>query len=138
MRQNRLVEVNVIPFNHSHFKALEEMLYDQKCPWINEITYGTLPKTGYIAFLGKQPIASGFLRRLEGGYAQFDTFVTNPHFGSKVRNDAINFIVNALMEDAKSLKLKGILAVSEDKGIISRAKLLGFQEIKQTLLGLKL
>lgn len=114
------------------------MLEYQKCPWISEISMKTLPKIGYIAMMGKQPVAVGFLRRLEGGYAQLDTFATNPFLGSKIRNEGLDLVVKNLLDDAKSLRLNGILAITEDQGILNRAKSLGFNEIPQKLIGLRL
>lgn len=84
------------------------------------------------------PIAAGFLRRVEGGYAQLDTFTSNPFFGSKIRHLGINLVVDSLLSDAKDLKLRGILAITEDSGILSRSKTHGFKEIEQKLIGLSL
>jgi len=98
----------------------------------------TLPKIGYIAFLSKQPIAAGFLRRVEGGYAQIDTLVSNPYFGSKIRNEGIDKVVNWLINDAKDLKLNGILAFTGEPSIIERAKDKGFTVFEQKLIGMRL
>jgi len=98
----------------------------------------TLPKIGYIALLSKQPIAAGFLRRVEGGYAQIDTLVSNPYFGSKIRNEGIDKVVNWLINDAKELKLSGILAFTGEQSIIERAKDKGFAVFEQKLIGMRL
>lgn len=95
----------------------------------------TLPKIGYLALLNKQPIAVGFLRRLEPCFAQIDTLASNAYFGSKIRHEAIHLVVNSLLEDAKRLELKGIMALTKDQGIITRAKELGFNEINQVVIG---
>jgi hypothetical protein len=87
----------------------------------------TLPKIGYIAMLGGHPIAAGFLRRVEGGYAQLDTLTTSKHFGSLARNQGINKVVDALLQDAKELRLHGVIAFTEEKSIKDRAEALGFK-----------
>ncbi len=97
-----------------------------------------LPKIGYICYFGKQPVAAGFLRRVEPDYAQMDTFISNPYFGSKVRHEALNKIIDALIDDAKQLELKGILAFTKDQGIFKRATERGFTVIEQALLSLRL
>lgn len=84
------------------------------------------------------PVAAGFLRRVEGGYGQLDTFATNPYLGSKLRHEGINLIWNALLDEAKSLELVGLLAFSRDSGILSRAQSQGFQTVSDTLLVLNL
>lgn len=114
------------------------MLDTQKCPWKQHTSYKTLPRTGYIVLMNDKPLAAGFLRRVEGGYGQLDTFATNPYLGSKLRNEAINLIVDQLMEEAKRLKLHGLLAFTHDKGILSRASHRGFNATGETLLVLKI
>lgn len=114
------------------------MLQDRKTPWIQDISYQTLPKCGYIAILGKHPIAAGFLRKVEGGYGQLDTFVSNPYFGSKLRNEAINNIVDNLLQDAETQKLRGIIAITQDESIVNRAKDRNFVILPQVILGLNL
>lgn len=88
--------------------------------------------------LNDQPIAAGFLRRVEGGYAQMDTLVSNMHFGSIVRHEGITKVVNNLIEDAKVLKLEGVIAFTSDSGILKRAKELGFYALDQSLIALPL
>lgn len=98
----------------------------------------TLPKLGYIIYLGKAPIAAGFLRKVEPCFAQIDTLVSNGHFGSKIRHEGIKTIVDTLIADAKRLKLKGLIAHTLDAGTIARAKSLGFHIVPQTILALPL
>lgn len=90
----------------------------------------TLPKIGYMAFLGDQPIAAGFLRRVEGGYAQLDTLVSNPHFGSQIRHIAIGKVVSALLDEAKLLELEGVIAFTNDYSVITRAEAIGFHVLE--------
>ena len=110
------------------------MLIDHKCEWMSAVSYKTLPKIGYIAMIGTQPVAAGFLRRVEGGYAQLDTFVTNPWFGSQVRHEGIELVVDALLGEAKELNLLGIIAITKDSGILSRAKERGFVVVEQSII----
>ncbi len=132
------VEVSIVPFKYKHLPLLLEMLNSQNYLDINKITMKSLPKIGYIALIDKQPISAGFLRRVEGGYAQIDGLTSNAFFGSKIRHEGIKLVVDELIKDAKSLKLYGILAFTADKGILSRAADLGFQTVEQTLIALRL
>ena len=108
-------QIKILEFKFKHYDLLLSMLNDRKTEWIQEISYKTLPKIGYIAMFGKQPIAAGFLRKLEGGYARLDTFVTSPHFGNKIRNNALNLIVDELLRNAEELELLGVMAVTKAK-----------------------
>ncbi len=127
-------EVYILPFKFKHLTALQEMHAMQGKPNEPGLTMRDLPKIGFIAFLGKSPVAAGFLRRVEPNLAQLDTFVTNPFFGSLIRHDGILKVWEALKSEAKDLNLKGIITFSVDQGIIAHAKAEGFAVINQTLL----
>lgn len=110
----------------------------QKYLTITDINMRTLPKVGFIAYLGDQPIAAGFLRRLEPCFAQLDTLVSNAHFGSTVRHQGVSLVVEALISEAKALKLEGIIATTVDEGTLKRAVSLGFKVVNQHLIALPL
>ena len=98
----------------------------------------TLPKIGFLAFQDEVPAACIFLRMVEGGYGQIDSMVTNLDLSSEARNEAILPIVNAVLSAAKELELKGIIAITTDDGVVTRANELGFKIIPQTVLSLPL
>lgn len=101
-------------------------------------TYRT-PKIGYIAMIGKEPVAAGFLRRVEGDViAQIDGLTSNPYFGSLIRHKGISEVLSRLVEDAKELKLKGLIAFCQDQTMVDRAKSIDFKQISHTTLALSL
>lgn len=102
------------------------------------ISMQELPKIGYVAYLGKQPVAAGFMRRVEPSYAQFDTFLSDPFFGSKIRHEALKMIVDQLIEDARDLKVRGVIAFTTDEGILDRALSNGFSMVDHVLLAKRL
>lgn len=130
------MKLNVQPFKFKHFNQLVELLESQKYPDIASIQMKTLPRCGFIVTLNKQPLACGFLRRLEPCYAQIDTLVSNGYFGSQVRHEAIKLLVDTLILEAKALKLKGLVCHTSDTGIIARAQSLGFKIVPQTIIAL--
>lgn len=132
------MQISIVPFRYKYLPALLEMLKDQKYLGISTVSMKTLPKIGYMALMNGHPIAAGFLRRVEGGYAQMDGLTSNPHFGSKIRHLGINLVVNSLISDAKDLELKGILAFTEDQGILKRSESFGFKQVNQTLIAMPL
>lgn len=140
MLQNLLDnEVSIIPFRFKYLHILHDLLKSNDYLHISTVNMKTLPKIGYIALLGNHPIAAGFLRRVEGGYAQLDTLTTSKHFGSQVRNQGINKVVDALLLDAKDLRLHGVIAFTEEKSIRDRAEVLGFKVLpNHSLMALKL
>ena len=98
----------------------------------------TLPKIGFMVQYDAQPVAFGFLRRLEGGYAQFDTFVTDPKASPEHRNEALNLLTEKLINEAKVLELRGVYAISSDVSVIRRAVETGFVLLPQYIVGLSL
>jgi hypothetical protein len=128
------LEINLLAFKHCHLSLLKELLTSQKSHLHDIVTMKTLPKIGYIALLGDHPIAAGFLRKVEPCYAQIDTLASNANFGSKIRHQGITLVVNSLMEDAKRLKLEGIIAFTGDSGVLKRAGDQGFHVIPQTII----
>jgi hypothetical protein len=127
-------EVYVIPFKFKHLQLIKD-IHDYHRHALNvELTMRDLPRIGYIAMLGKSAIAVGFLRRVEPNYAQLDTFLSNPFFGSQIRHQGMTLVTEALINEAKDLGLKGIIALTKDKSILDRAKNQGFQVVEQTIM----
>ena len=140
VQQNPLVEtdLSLVPFKAAYLEDLLELHRSQNYLDLNAINCRTLPKVGYIAYLNRQPIAAGFLRRLEPCYAQIDTLVSNAYFGNKIRHQGLTIVVNELLEEAKLLKLEGIVSITNDEGVLKRAKDLGFHIIDMKIIGLSL
>lgn len=113
------------------------MLKSQNYLHISEITMKTLPKIGYIALMNKTPIAAGFLRRVEGGYAQMDCLTSNAMFGSLIRHEGVKAVVDSLLDEAKVLRLHGVIGFTSDAGVLKRAESLGFHIVPQTLIAIR-
>lgn len=131
-------DISLVPFKFSYLPLLFDMLKSQQYLDISHINMKTLPKIGYIALLGKNPVAAGFLRRVEGGYAQIDGLTSNSSFGGIIRHEGIRKVVDALISEAKDLKLKGIMGFTHDDGVLKRAKDLGFKTVDQTIIALSI
>lgn len=97
-----------------------------------------LPRHGIIVSIGDIPVAIGFLRMVEGGFAQFDSFVTNGYESSENRHLALSALIVHLTQKARLLGLKAIIAHTSDNGLLSRAEAIGFKVIPQTIIGLSL
>lgn len=87
-----------------------------------------LPENGYIVFKGDQCVGMGFLRLVEGFYGMMDGYITDPTALPNLRNQALEEITNALIERAKELKLKKVLAFAIDPNILKRAHEHGFMD----------
>lgn len=104
----------------------------------NEILVN-VPEIGFIAYSNTEfkYVAAGFLRMVEGGYAQIDTLVTNPSLDPEVRSKGIDLVVEKLINTAKDMKLEGIYALTLHKNIISRAEAIGFRITDYKVVALK-
>lgn len=98
----------------------------------------TLPKIGYIATEGSIPVAMGFLRLVEGGFAQIDTLVTNADLPPETRHQGLEPLIDQLIQTAKQKKLKGIISFTSDMGVIKRAVDTGFKVTSQAVIVLPL
>ena len=133
-----LDNISLVPFRFKYLQALKSMLEEQNCDIVANVTMKTLPKIGYLAMLNGYPLAAGFLRQVEGKIGQIDGLTSNPNFGSLARHKAINLIVCTLIEDAKRLKLQGLLAFTNDASIIERGSTYGFKQLQHTVIAMKL
>lgn len=98
----------------------------------------SLPEIGYIATEGAIVVAAGFLRKVEGGYAQIDTLVSNKDMPADMRHEALAKVVETLVTTAKSLKIKGIISYTQDKSVVMRAVATGFNVTPNVVIALKL
>lgn len=120
------------------FESLQCLLRSQDYIGFDIITPDALPACGFMAVDDTTPVAVGFLRLVEGGYAQIDTLVSNKELSSQTRHDGISAVVDHLIKYAIVLKLKGILAFTADDGILKRANVLGFKVVAETIISLPL
>lgn len=98
-----------------------------------------LPRIGFIAEQDGIFYAAGFLRGLEACESMLlDGLMANPKTFGKIRSNAIDRVVEALITQAKKMGIDQILAFSTDKGTIKRSKRHGFVETSQTMIALKL
>lgn len=97
-----------------------------------------LPANGHIVHIDDIPVAMGFIRLVEGGYGQFDSFITNSRIPNEFRDKALHLLTSKLIELSKQLKLKSIVSYSLDKNTLLRAYMHGFVHIEHTVIVLDL
>ncbi len=118
---------------------LLEMLDAHKSPYIADVNMKTIPKLGYIAIKGNMPIAAGFMRKTEGNMVGiFDGMVSNPYCSKQLRHEGFTTIFNNLVQDAKDLKLLGLIAFTSDDGMANRLLNLKFDTASHTMYSLNL
>lgn len=98
-----------------------------------------LPEIGFIAFDAQEPIAVGFLRKMEGPYAMIDSFISNPLVLSMMtRVHAIDLITQELIQKAKQLEIRHLMAFCEYTGTLKRSYRHGFKKLSCAMIGLSL
>lgn len=96
-----------------------------------------LPEVGFIAVNGDSPpIAAGFLRLIEGKTAQIDSLITDPTVEPSLRNQAIDVVVERLLEFARANGVQSLIAFSIDAHTLERAKKHGFKHLPHTVMSL--
>ncbi len=96
------------------------------------------PVIGLVCFHNEVPIACGFLRQVEGNLGLFDGLCTNPKMTSEVRHHALDFLVSEIINIARSMEMRCIMAWSVDNGTLSRSERHGFQRLKHQMISLNL
>ncbi len=120
------------------FDHLIEMHKTRKHTLADILKPDDIPGIGFIVHRNKQGIAAGFLRLVECKYAQIDTLVTNIKFSSADRAEAMDMLVNELIDTAKDLKLKGLLFLTDETSIIERASKIGFTHVNQHVMSMNM
>lgn len=128
--------VNVVPYNYKHYAAVQYLHETQGCADAS-IVSDSLPEIGFVALdEDDRVVAMGFLRLVEGGFAQIDTLVSDGTRPSDVRHEAISAVVDSIINKAKTLELKGVIALTLDKSILMRAEAIGFHVVPQAVIAL--
>jgi hypothetical protein len=138
IQKRAVLLVELLRYHPSLYSDLLGMHSMRKNIMAATMTIENTPACGWVAYSDKNPIAAGFLRRVEGGYGQFDTFVSNPSIPSAIRHFALTSITENLLNDAKSLGLSGIVSYIQDKSIIKRAEAIGFRRLPHAVFALPL
>lgn len=88
-----------------------------------------LPETGFIFCDDREdPIAAGFLRKVEGRVGILDSYISNPKMDSQIRNEMLNRITERLIVKAKHFQMRQLFAWSLYPEIIKRACDHGFKQ----------
>ena len=93
-----------------------------------------MPTVGFVAKLDESPVAMGFIRRVEGSYGQLDGLVSNPSFPGDLRSQAIDIVVENIINKAKLMNLKSLTATSVDKFTLERSIKHGFVKLPHTVI----
>lgn len=130
--------IEVSEYQKSDFDHLIALHESQSSQLATMLTPENLPKIGYIAYDSATVGAMGFLRMLEGGYAMIDTMVSNGDLSAEMRHLMLQQLVAKLVSKGKEMGLKGLISLTSDAGVISRAEAIGFTVINQTAIALSL
>lgn len=125
--------MKIQPFNtHHHASLISEWLVKRGLTVPKVEQY---PKVGFIVRNHReQPIAAGHLRMVEGGYAQLDGLVSNPDASPKDRNQALDLVVETLLNHAKQLGITEVISFTIDKSIEKRSTKHGFKAVPHRLI----
>lgn len=80
-----------------------------------------LPEFGLIAVDGGEPVAMGFIRKMEGNYALLDSYITHADAPAELRDRALDIITYKLIKIAKDNDISKLIAFSGEPSIIARS-----------------
>lgn len=111
-------------------KEFTEHNYAEFCLWrqawgLNKIDLDCLPSYGLVV----ENVAMGFLILTDCNVGILDFFITHPLSEKKIRDDALDEIVNGLLKHGSELGLKNFKADTQIKAIKLRAEKFGFEYI---------
>ena len=93
-----------------------------------------MPAIGYIAYSDNKPVAVAFLRKMEGNHALLDGIASNPDATSEERHQAIDMVMESVVNTAKELKIKSILGYTRDESTFLRSIRHGFVQSPHAVL----
>lgn len=85
-----------------------------------------LPPNGLVVCDGDTPVAIGFLMRTDAGVAGPCHLVSNPDEPGEIRHQALDLLIQSLIERAKELGHRVICAETNLERLVERYKNLGF------------
>lgn len=93
-----------------------------------------LPGIGFIAEIDSIPIAAIFLRKVEGRVGMVDGLCTNPSASKENRFEACDRLTERILNKAKGIGMKHVLAWSTDTNTLIRSAKHGFMQSQYSLL----
>lgn len=96
-----------------------------------------MPAIGFVAYAEEHPVAAGFIRRVEGGLGQLDGLTTNPWMPADLRSRGIDFVVETIIDEAKGLGIKNLMAFTSEPNVLIRSAKFGFVQSNHVVIALK-
>jgi hypothetical protein len=105
--------------------------YDIIVNWFNDRNFdypkiSLLPPTGILLSHDKKDIAAGFLFKTDANVAVIGNLISNPYTDKKIRQKAINYILEILSKIAKDGKFELVTCATNIEKLGSRFEELGF------------
>ena len=97
-----------------------------------------LPEHGCVVTENGHIVAAAFIRPCGRNIAIFDGLISDPSQSAESRNEAQDLAISKMLEVAKELKLKGIIAWASEENTIMRAERHGFQQLPHSVMVLDL
>lgn len=126
--------MKIVEFGYKHMPYLIQWL-DKNGK--EEARFEDLPHIGYVA-IHEVPVCIGFIHRAEGNFCFLGSLATNPDCSSEERSEAIDLVVTTLIDIAKILGFKTMIAWTVEDSILKRSEKFGFKMLNQTLIGKEL
>lgn len=117
--------MRVVAFNLEHLEWLQLWLRENGA-YPPALTH--LPEISAVAEIKGIPTAMGFIRKVEGGYGIVDGLASNPMQSAQDRDDALNAVLESLMDTADGQGMI-LMAWVKDKNTLMRSERHGFKPL---------
>lgn len=115
-------------------KQFDNELYQTICSWWQShkwpiLPQETLPKRGYVAFIGEKPIIAGFLLKYEDSHMGVFTFpVANPEANHDERTVAFKELIDHVSKVSEEIGIKALITPTNNKSFGNRLEINGFKK----------
>lgn len=113
-----------------HYEKLSECLNKRGINY--SLVEQDRPELGYtVSNKSGDILCAGFLLKIEGNSMMVESYITNPDYSPTLRDEALDALTHHIVESAKLMKIKRLIAFTEDNNTLLRAQRHGFVHLKQ-------
>lgn len=115
------------PYQTENQNILKEWLFKRK---MDPELVQDIPRVGFIAWDENDPLAAGFIRRVEKcDFGILDGLISNPDCQGMRTNQALDLLVKKISEEAEKIGLRRLLAITNNKHVYRRSAWHGFETL---------
>lgn len=121
---------DVRPYKSGDFRFVEEWISKRGLQKQDQAFY---PPNGRTIVHEETLICVGFLTKTDAGYSAIGNFMSNPDVSREIRHEAMNLLIQELLELSRNNGFLHVAASSNNKKLLEFYKENGFAEVEEGL-----